>query len=73
VKFLTQKKARLFNSRAFVLYNKMLIQCPSKNGIFWFPASPERVFNRRHSALFRELKTSENAAGGREMPFMDGH
>jgi len=35
-------------------------------------------FNRaggagRHIALFRGLKTSENAAGGRKMPFMDGH
>jgi hypothetical protein len=29
--------------------------------------------NRRHSALCRGLKTSENAAGGRKMPFMDEH
>jgi hypothetical protein len=55
----------------------------SVNGRFWFPARPERVFSRpsticraygagRHSALFRGLKTSENAAGNRRMPFMDG-
>jgi hypothetical protein len=49
------------------------LPCPFRNGRFWFPARPERVFNRRHSALFRGLKTSENAAGGRKMPFMDGH
>ena len=49
------------------------ILCPSINGRFWFPARLDRVFNRRHSALCRGLKTSENAAGGRKMPFMDGH
>jgi len=43
------------------------------NGKIWFPARPERVFNRRHSALCRGLKTSENAAGDRKVPFMDGH
>ncbi|MBW1957275.1 MAG: hypothetical protein JRI63_01875 [Deltaproteobacteria bacterium] len=37
------------------------------------PAKPERVFNRWHSTLFRGLKTSENAAGDRKMPFMGGH
>jgi hypothetical protein len=53
-----------------------------QNGRFWFPARPERVFNRPEKitgsptgigVLFRELKTIENAAGGRKMPFMDGH
>jgi hypothetical protein len=46
-------------------------QCSSRNSRFWFPARPEGVFNRRHSMLFRGLKTSENAAGGRKMLFLD--
>jgi len=46
-----------------LIQNEMLViqlhwlsyQCPSRNGRFWFPARPERVINRSHSALFRGL------------------
>jgi hypothetical protein len=31
---------------AALIHEKNIIQCPSRNGRFWFSARPEQVFNR---------------------------
>ena len=46
----------------------------SEQGLSVFATAPEGIgIYDRHSALFRGLQKSENAALGRKMPLLDGH